>query len=111
MAVPPALLAILDEFDRVFGIGIAEDHDAQHAARIVEWAKQQGLEARISAEAQALAQAAGVSDRDIETLVAEHVAARKARDFQKSDAIRNHLAGQGIILENMKDGTVRWRRK
>jgi cysteinyl-tRNA synthetase len=109
----PALLAILDEFDRVFGIGIglAEDRDSQNAARIVEWAKQQGQEAKISSEAQTLAQSAGVSDGDIEALVAEHVAARKARNFQRSDAIRAQLAEQGIVLENMKDGTVRWRRK
>jgi cysteinyl-tRNA synthetase len=107
----PALLEVLSQFDRVFGIGLADDRDPQLAARVVDWAKQQGLQAKISAEAQTLAQAAGTSDADIERLVAEHVAARKNRNFQQSDAIRNQLAAQGIMLENMKDGTVRWRRK
>ena len=43
-------------------------------------------------------------------LVAEHSAARRARDFARSDAIRAQLAENGIILENTKDG-VRWKRK
>jgi cysteinyl-tRNA synthetase len=37
-------------------------------------------------------------------------AARKARNFQVSDAIRAELAAAGILVENTKDG-VRWRRK
>jgi cysteinyl-tRNA synthetase len=42
--------------------------------------------------------------------VAEHSQARQSRDFARSDAIRNQLAENGIILENTKDG-VRWKRK
>jgi cysteinyl-tRNA synthetase len=37
-------------------------------------------------------------------------AARKARNFQLSDAIRAETLTAGIIVENTKDG-VRWRRK
>ena len=37
-------------------------------------------------------------------------AARTARDFKKSDAIRAELAEAGILVEITKDGT-RWRRK
>ena len=57
-----------------------------------------------------LAKAASLSDEDVEKLVAEHSQARKTRDFARSDAIRNQLAENGIILENTKDG-VRWKRK
>jgi cysteinyl-tRNA synthetase len=37
-------------------------------------------------------------------------AARKARNFKASDALRAELTAEGIIVENTKDG-VRWRRK
>ena len=107
----PALLKVIADFDRVFGVDVIEDHDAARAGTIIAWAREHGLEAKISPEAQLLAQAAGVSELEIDGLVAEHVAARKARNFQQSDAIRAQLAEQGILLENMKDGTVRWRRK
>ena len=42
--------------------------------------------------------------------MAEMEAARKARNFKHSDAIRAELSAAGIIVENTKDG-VRWRRK
>ncbi|MGZ7029707.1 MAG: CysS/YqeB C-terminal domain-containing protein [Terriglobales bacterium] len=42
--------------------------------------------------------------------VAERQAARKARNFARSDEIRNELASAGIILEDTKDG-VRWKRR
>jgi len=54
--------------------------------------------------------AGGVGDGEIEALVAERTAAKKGRDFAKSDRIRNDLLEKGIILEDTKDG-VRWKRK
>jgi len=68
------------------------------------------LQNKISAETRELAKSAALSDAQVEELVAKHVAARKARDFKSSDAIRDQLAEQGVILENTKDG-VRWKRK
>ncbi len=47
---------------------------------------------------------------EIDALVAERNAARKARDFAKADRIRNQLAIRGIILEDKPDGTTSWRR-
>ena len=47
---------------------------------------------------------------EIKRLIDERNAARKAKDFKKSDEVRNKLSGMGIILEDTKDGTV-WRRK
>jgi len=52
-----------------------------------------------------------LSDVEIEKLVAERQAARKRRDFASSDRIRKELADRGIILEDSKDGSVRWKRK
>jgi cysteinyl-tRNA synthetase len=52
----------------------------------------------------------GISDAEIEQLIAERTAAKKARDFAKSDQIRNALLERSVILEDTKDG-VRWKRK
>ncbi len=49
-------------------------------------------------------------DSDIEALVQEREAARRERDFKRSDEIRDQLAEKGVILEDTKDG-VRWKRK
>ncbi len=57
------------------------------------------------------ASSAGLSDTEIEVLVAERQEARKRRDFAAADRIRQQLAGHGIILEDAKDGGVRWKRK
>jgi cysteinyl-tRNA synthetase len=51
------------------------------------------------------------SDAEIEALVAERQAARKRRDFAASDRIRDRLADRGVILEDSRDGEVRWKRK
>ena len=52
-----------------------------------------------------------LSDAEIEALVAERQAARKRRDFAASDRIRDQLAERGVILEDSRDGGVRWKRK
>jgi len=52
----------------------------------------------------------GLSDTEIDALIADRTAAKKARDFSKADQIRNDLASQGVILEDTKDG-VRWKRQ
>ncbi len=51
------------------------------------------------------------SDGEIEKLVAERQSARQRRDFAASDRIRKQLSDRGIILEDTKDGGVRWKRK
>jgi len=53
----------------------------------------------------------GFGDAEVEAKVADRQAARQRRDFLKSDEIRKELAEHGIILEDSKDGSVRWKRK
>ncbi len=49
-------------------------------------------------------------DSEIQALIDERQAARAAKNFARSDEIRDQLTAMGIILEDTKDG-VRWRRK
>ena len=51
----------------------------------------------------------GPGDDEINKLVAERDAARKAKDFATSDRIRDELAAQGIVIEDNPDGAT-WRR-
>src|SRR5262245_32957357 len=53
----------------------------------------------------------GLNDAEIEAMIALRQAARQRRDFAKSDEVRKELAESGIILEDSKDGSVRWKRK
>ena len=48
-------------------------------------------------------------DDDIEALIEERQAARKAKNFARADEIRDLLADKGIILEDTRAG-VKWKR-
>ena len=52
---------------------------------------------------------AEVLDSDIEALIAERQAARKAKNFARADEIRDQLAGMGITLLDTREG-VKWKR-
>jgi cysteinyl-tRNA synthetase len=88
----PAVLEFLSTFDKVFAV--VEDNDGEKL-RMLGYG---------SAES-------GPGDEEIDRLVAERNAAKKRRDFATADRIRKELADRGIIIEDTKDGSVRWKRK
>jgi cysteinyl-tRNA synthetase len=102
------LLAALDKFDDIFAV--LRDDDAPKMKSILEWAKTEGREKDVSQELLDAVGTQSLSDAEIETRIAEMEAARRARNFQASDAIRAELTTAGLLVEITKDG-VRWRRK
>jgi cysteinyl-tRNA synthetase len=104
----PSLLRAIEKFDEIFAV-LADD-DAPKIKTILDWARAEGREKDITPEALALVGSGELSDAEIEKKIAEMEAARKARNFKVSDALRAELAAAGILVENTKDG-IRWRRK
>jgi cysteinyl-tRNA synthetase len=87
-----AVQKLLATFDQVFAV--LEDTDAEKL-RVLGY----GVEGH------------GPSDAEIDQRVAERDAAKKRRDFATADRIRKELADRGILIEDMRDGSVRWKRK
>ncbi len=52
----------------------------------------------------------GITDEEVEALIAERTQAKKSKNFKRSDEIRTELLERGIILEDTKEG-IRWKRK
>ena len=77
----PAVYATLLEMDKILGLGIAEMTDD-------------------------VAEMADDDVAEIERLIVERKEARAARDFARSDEIRDELAGRGITLEDGPEGTT-----
>lgn len=49
-------------------------------------------------------------DAEVEALIERRKAAKAAKNWAESDAIRDQLKGLGIVLEDRKDGSVGWHR-
>ena len=104
----PALLSALSQFDAVFAV--LNDDDAAKMQQIADWAKSEGREDQISPELRDVLRSGELSDEQVEQKIEQMKAARAARDFKASDAIRAELTAHGILIEQTKEG-VRWRRK
>jgi cysteinyl-tRNA synthetase len=102
------LRGALAQFDKIFAV--LKDEDTVKMKAIADWARAEGREKEISPELLEIAGSAQLADEQINQKLAAMEAARKARNFKASDALRAELTAAGIIVENTKDG-VRWRRK
>jgi cysteinyl-tRNA synthetase len=87
-----AVRGLLADFDKVFAV--LEDNDAEKLRALGYGSAESGPE-----------------DAEIDQKVAERNAAKKRRDFTTADRIRRELAERGILIEDTKDGSVRWKRK
>ncbi|HET9840242.1 MAG TPA: cysteine--tRNA ligase [Candidatus Angelobacter sp.] len=96
------LLEALEQFDEIFAV--LKDDDAPKIKAVMDWAKAQGIATEGGAAG------SQISDDEVNRLIEERNAAKKARDFARSDAIRKRLTDAGIIVEDTKDG-IRWKRK
>jgi cysteinyl-tRNA synthetase len=102
------LLGAMQQFDDIFAV--LPDDDAEKIRFVLDWAKAEGRLQEASEETVEAAKSAELSDEKIDALIAQRQAARKSKNFARSDEIREQLASAGIILEDTKDG-VRWKRK
>ncbi len=102
------LLSALDQFDGIFAV--LTDDDTDKMQRVADWAKAEGREKDISPGLVEALRSAGLSNEQVNQKIKQMTAARMARDFATSDAIRGELTAQGILIEQTKEG-VRWRRK
>ena len=85
------VLDVLAAFDAIFAVLAVDDHAKM---------KQYGQAA-----------ASGLTDAEVEALVAERTAARQARNFARADELRKQLEASGVLVEDVKGGGVRWRWK
>jgi cysteinyl-tRNA synthetase len=85
------VIAAMEKFDQILNLLV--DDDDENLAKL------------------GYAQTSRMSPPEIELLIEERNAARKKRDFKRADEIRRRLAESGIIVEDTKDGSIRWKYK
>ncbi len=85
------LIATMEQFDQILSLLVDDDQDKLTKLGFTTSAR--------------------MSPPQIDALIEERNVARKRRDFKRADEIRQQLAQSGIMVEDTKDGTVRWKYK
>lgn len=112
--VPDAVLdALCDDLNTPLALAalhaLADDAMAGDAAAAAGLRAGGGLMGLLQADPAAWFQ--GGDDTDaIEAAIADRIAARRARDFARADAIRAEWLARGVAFEDRPDGTTDWRR-
>ncbi len=88
----PHVLAVMKKFDGIFAI--IEDDDGPKLDAL-------GFDPT----------GPDINPKEIEALIAERQRARKERNFKRADEIRQELAERGILLEDTREGGIRWKKK
>ena len=97
--------AVISLIDSVFALSLIEKADAKR--------KETEDAAKAKAEAAVVVDDSHAGDPEaemVEAAIAERLAAKKAKDFARADAIRAELLEKGIVLTDIPGGT-KWERK
>ena len=122
---PPESIVLALEDDMATPEAIAGLHELRDIAMQIEGEPKRRAAARLKAAGALMgffasdpaawfkwtptAEAAGLSPEAIDAMLAARAAARKAKDFNTSDRIRDELAAAGILIEDRPNGAT-WRR-
>ncbi len=88
----PRAIAAMEKFDSVLALLIDDDDEKLRGLGIAPTKAQ-------------------MQPAQIEALIDERNSAKRRRDFKRSDEIRQQLSDSGILVEDTKDGSVRWKYK
>jgi cysteinyl-tRNA synthetase len=103
-------LAVAELFDLASDVNRSKSADAARQLKALA-----GVLGLLERSPQAFLQAGspgqdGFDEAAILDAIARRAAAKKARNFTESDAIRAQLTAAGIVLEDKPDGSTNWRR-
>jgi cysteinyl-tRNA synthetase len=101
--------AVLAELARLAGEARKAGSDADRRRLKAQLLAIGGIMGLLQQDPEAWFGRGGDDEARIQALVDERSAAKKARDFQRADALREQLAAEGVQLEDTAQG-VRWRR-
>lgn len=108
----PVALSVL--FDLVRDINSTFKTDGDAALVLAQDLKSlAGMLGILQSEPREFLQSAGAGDlsaEEIEAMIEQRVAAKKAKDFSRADQIRQELLEKGVVLEDTRQGTT-WRRE